>query len=80
MVAHTKMQRSTCPAALNVPSWAAGISTLGPALQYIAGELPVRAGDVLPVLASHNTVSATMPLYPESLVFDPHAQGIVHSQ
>ena len=34
----------------------AGLKTLGPALQYIAGELPVKAGEVLPILATHNTV------------------------
>lgn len=29
---------------------------MGPAVQYIAGELRVEAGAVLPLLASHNTV------------------------
>ena len=36
----------------------AGLKTLGPALQYIAGELPVGTGEVLPLLATHNTVRA----------------------
>ena len=34
----------------------AGLRCLQPALQYIAGELPVEEGLVLPVMASHNTV------------------------
>lgn len=36
----------------------AGLCCLQPALQYIAGELSVDAGMVLPVMASHNTVSS----------------------
>lgn len=35
---------------------AEGLRSLQPALQYIAGELPVDAGQVLPMAASHNTV------------------------
>lgn len=35
---------------------AAGLRTLRPALQYLAGELPVDEGQVMPLLASHNTV------------------------
>ena len=34
----------------------AGLRTLGPAVQYLPGELRVEAGTVLPLLASHNTV------------------------
>ena len=34
----------------------AGLKTLGPAIQYLAGELPVEQGAVIPLLASHNTV------------------------
>ena len=34
----------------------AGLRTLGPAVQYLPGELRVEAGQVLPLLASHNTV------------------------
>ena len=34
----------------------AGLKTLGPALQYLAGELPMDAGAVIPLQASHNTV------------------------
>ena len=34
----------------------AGLRCLQPAVQYLAGELPVDAGQVLPLLASHNTV------------------------
>lgn len=33
-----------------------GLRCLQPALQYIAGELAVHEGDVLPLVASHNTV------------------------
>ena len=33
-----------------------GLRCLRPAVQYMAGELPVDEGFVLPVLASHNTV------------------------
>lgn len=29
---------------------------MGPAIQYLAGELPVRCGQVLPLQAAHNTV------------------------
>ena len=32
------------------------MQSLGPAVQYIAGELSVEQGTVLPLLASHNTV------------------------
>ncbi|KAL4451864.1 hypothetical protein ABPG75_007526 [Micractinium tetrahymenae] len=35
---------------------AEGLRSLQPALQYIAGELPVDVGQVLPMVASHNTV------------------------
>lgn len=35
---------------------AEGLRCLQPAVQYIAGELPVDAGMVLPLVASHNTV------------------------
>ena len=34
----------------------AGLRCLQPAVQYIAGELSVDAGLVLPLVASHNTV------------------------
>lgn len=34
----------------------AGLKTLRPALQYLAGELPVARGAVLPLRCSHNTV------------------------
>ncbi len=34
----------------------AGLKTLRPALQYLAGELPVSAGEVLPLRCTHNTV------------------------
>lgn len=34
----------------------AGLKTLGPAVQYLAGELPVERGSVIPLQASHNTV------------------------
>ena len=34
----------------------AGMQSLGPAVQYLAGELSVEAGTVLPLEASHNTV------------------------
>ena len=33
-----------------------GLRSLGPALQYLAGDLAVEADTVLPVQASHNTV------------------------
>ena len=32
------------------------MKTLCPAVQYLAGELSVEAGAVLPLVASHNTV------------------------
>lgn len=32
------------------------MTSLGPAVQYLAGELSVEQGTVLPLLASHNTV------------------------
>lgn len=35
-----------------------GLRCLRPAVQYIAGELPVDEGLVLPLVASHNTVGA----------------------
>ncbi|KAL4424877.1 hypothetical protein ABPG77_002100 [Micractinium sp. CCAP 211/92] len=35
---------------------AEGLRSLQPAVQYIAGELPVDVGQVLPMAASHNTV------------------------
>ena len=34
----------------------AGMHSMGPAVQYLAGELSVEQGMVLPLLASHNTV------------------------
>ncbi len=34
----------------------AGLKTLGPAVQYLPGELRVEAGQTLPLLATHNTV------------------------
>ena len=34
----------------------AGLRSLQPAVQYLAGELPVDQGAVLPLMASHNTV------------------------
>ena len=34
----------------------AGMQSMGPAVQYLAGELSVEQGTVLPLLASHNTV------------------------
>ena len=34
----------------------AGMTSLGPALQYLAGEMLVEQGSVMPLLASHNTV------------------------
>lgn len=34
-----------------------GLRCLQPAVQYIAGELAVHEGDVMPLVASHNTVS-----------------------
>ncbi len=34
----------------------AGMTSLGPALQYLAGEMLVEEGTVIPLLASHNTV------------------------
>lgn len=34
----------------------AGMASLGPALQYLAGEMVVEQGSVMPLLASHNTV------------------------
>ena len=34
----------------------AGSTTLRPALQYMPGEMTVKQGEVLPLLASHNTV------------------------
>ena len=34
----------------------AGMQSMGPAVQYMAGELSVEQGMVLPLLASHNTV------------------------
>ena len=34
----------------------AGMPSMGPAVQYLAGELSVEQGTVLPLLASHNTV------------------------
>ena len=34
----------------------AGMTSLGPALQYLAGEMLVERGSVMPLLASHNTV------------------------
>lgn len=34
----------------------AGMTTLRPAVQYLAGEMSVEAGNVLPLLATHNTV------------------------
>jgi len=34
----------------------AGMPSLGPALQYLAGEMLVEQGSVMPLLASHNTV------------------------
>ncbi len=34
----------------------AGLKTLGPAVQYLAGEMAVEAGMVLPLRAAHNTV------------------------
>ena len=38
------------------PIGAAGLKALGPAVQYLAGQLSVEAGMLLPVLAMHNTV------------------------
>ena len=35
----------------------AGLRCLGPAVQYLAGEMPVEAGAVIPLQASHNTVA-----------------------
>lgn len=32
------------------------MKTLCPAVQYLAGEISVEAGNVLPLLATHNTV------------------------
>lgn len=37
-------------------SFYAGMQSMGPAVQYLAGELVVEQGMVLPLLASHNTV------------------------
>ena len=34
----------------------AGMTSLGPAVQYLAGEMLVEQGSVMPLLASHNTV------------------------
>ena len=34
-----------------------GLKTLRPAVQYLAGELAVEAGMVLPLQAAHNTVA-----------------------
>ena len=34
----------------------AGLKTLGPAVQYLPGEVRVEAGHMLPLLATHNTV------------------------
>ena len=34
----------------------AGMTSLGPAVQYLAGEMLVDQGSVMPLLASHNTV------------------------
>lgn len=33
-----------------------GLKSSGPAVQYLAGELPVEGGAVIPLQASHNTV------------------------
>ena len=35
----------------------AGLKTLAPAVQYLAGELAVERGTVLPLRAAHNTVA-----------------------
>ena len=37
-------------------------SSLQPALQYLAGSLPVHSGMVLPLLASHNTIRLSFDL------------------
>lgn len=34
----------------------AGLQTLGPAVQYLPGEMAVESGMVLPLRAAHNTV------------------------
>ncbi len=34
----------------------AGMTSMGPAVQYLAGEMLVEQGNVMPLLASHNTV------------------------
>ncbi len=34
----------------------AGMTSLGPAVQYLAGEMLVEQGSVVPLSASHNTV------------------------
>jgi type III protein arginine methyltransferase len=36
---------------------ASGLKTLQPAVQYLAGELAVEAGMVMPLRAAHNTVA-----------------------
>ena len=40
----------------HTPGPCAGLKTLRPSLQYLAGELPVAKGDTLPLRCSHNTV------------------------